>query len=105
MNTLMDVTPNMVLVLASLIFCVGMAGVIIRKNLLIMLMGIELMLNSVNLCFVTFSKVHQVIDGEIISIFIMAVAAAESAIGLGLLIALFRTLKSVSTDSIEILRD
>ena len=95
----------MPLVLAVMIFLIGLMGVIFRRNLLIMMMGIELMLNASNLLFVTFSKIHQRVDGEVMSIFVMAIAAAESAVGLGLVIALFRTLKTVNSDSIQLLRD
>ena len=95
----------MPLVLAILIFLIGLMGVIIRRNLLIMMMGVELMLNAVNLVFVTFSKIHQKVDGDLTTIFILTIAAAESAVGLGLVIALYRTLKTVSSDSIQILRD
>ena len=97
--------PWMSLTLAVVIFMIGLTGVIFRKNLLIMLMSVELMLNSVNLTFVTFSKIHQSIDGEVVAILVMAIAAAESAVGLGLIIALFRTLKTVNSDSIQILSD
>ncbi len=95
----------MPLVLAVMIFLIGLMGVIFRRNLLIMMMGIELMLNASNLLFVTFSKIHQRVDGEVMSIFVMAIAAAEAAAGLGLVIALFRTLKTVNSDSIQLLRD
>lgn len=95
----------MPLVLAMITFIIGLMGVIFRKNLIVMLMCVELMLNSVNMIFVVFSKIHQQVDGDLIAIFIMTIAAAESAVGLGLIIALFRTLKTINSDSIQILRD
>ena len=101
-NTLQMWMP---LALAMIVFVIGLMGVIFRKNLLVMMMSIELMLNSVNMVFVVFSKIHQKVDGDLISIFIISVAAAESAVGLGLIIALFRTLKTVNAYSIQILRD
>ena len=109
MNEVLIFSPEMqshaVLILAAIVFCIGLAGIILRKNMLVMLMGIELMLNSVNMTFVAFSKIHQKLDGDLYAIFIMTVAAAESAVGLGLMIALYRTLKTVSSDRIELLRD
>jgi NADH-quinone oxidoreductase subunit K len=100
-----SVEPWMLLTVALIVFTVGLMGVILRKNLLVMLMCIELMLNAVNLCFVAFSRLHQVIDGDLTVLFVMTVAAAESAVGLGLVIALFRTLKTVDSDQIQMLRD
>lgn len=100
-----ELEPWMLLVVSMIVFCIGLMGVIFRKNLLVMLMCIELMLNGVNLSFVAFSKMHQLIDGDLTVLFVMTVAAAESAVGLGLVIALFRTLRTVDSDQIEILRD
>jgi NADH-quinone oxidoreductase subunit K len=97
--------PWLMLIVACTVFVIGLMGVIFRKNLLIVLMSIELMLNAVNLSFVTFSKMHNSLDGQISVLFVMAVAAAESAVGLGLVIALFRTLKTADSDQIQILRD
>jgi NADH-quinone oxidoreductase subunit K len=95
----------MMLVVSMIIFCIGLLGVILRKNLLIMLMCVELMLNGVNLSFVAFSKMHQILDGHLTVLFVMTVAAAESAVGLGLVIALFRNLRTVDSDQIQMLRD
>jgi NADH-quinone oxidoreductase subunit K len=97
--------PWMFLVVAMVVFCIGLAGLILRKSLLVMLMSIELMLNAVNLTFVAFSKMHQLLDGHLTVLFVMTVAAAESAVGLGLVIALFRNLRSVDSDQIQMLRD
>ncbi len=97
--------PWMMLVVSVLIFGIGLFGLIIRKNLLVMLMCVELMLNGVNLSFVAFSRVHQSIQGHLSVLFVMTVAAAESAVGLGLVIALFRTIRTVDSDQIQILRD
>ena len=99
------IEPWMLLTVALMVFGIGLIGVILRKNLLIMLMCVELMLNAVNLCFVAFSKMHHSIHGEVTVLFVMTVAAAESAVGLGLVIALFRTLKTVDSDQIQMLRD
>jgi NADH-quinone oxidoreductase subunit K len=102
---MMTLEPWMMLVVSLVIFGIGLFGLIVRKNLLVMLMCVELMLNGVNLSFVAFSKIHQSIEGHLAVLFVMTVAAAESAVGLGLVIALFRTLRTVNSDQIQILRD
>jgi NADH-quinone oxidoreductase subunit K len=99
------VEPWVVLSFCSAIFFVGLAGVLIRRNVLVILMSIELMLNAVNLTFVTFSKELHHLGGQMSVFFIITVAAAESAVGLGLVIAMFRTLRSVDTDEIQMLRE
>lgn len=91
-------------IFCALIFCTGLFGVIVRKNLLIVLMSIELMLNAVNLSFAAYSSQQSDYGGQMAVFFIITVAAAESAVGLGLLIALFRTLRTVDSDEIQILR-
>lgn len=96
--------PWVVLSFCAVIFMIGLFGVMIRRNVLVVLMCIELMLNAVNLTFVTFSKMNGNLAGQMSVFFIITVAAAESAVGLGLVIAMFRTLKSVDTDDIQLLR-
>ncbi len=100
-----SVEPWVVLSFSAAIFTIGMVGVLIRRNILIVLMSIELMLNAVNLTFVTFSRQLEGMAGQMAVFFIIVVAAAESAVGLGLVIAMFRTLKSVDTDDIRLLRE
>ena len=102
---MLKVEPWVVLSFCSAIFFIGMAGLLMRRNILIILMSIELMLNAVNLTFVTFSKQLQHLGGQMSVFFIITVAAAESAVGLGLVIAMFRTLRSVDTDDIQLLRE
>jgi NADH-quinone oxidoreductase subunit K len=94
-----------VLSFAAIIFFIGLLGLMVRRNILIVLMCIELMLNAVNLTFVQFSTQLENMAGQLSVFFIFAVAATESAVGLGLLIAVFRTLRSVDTDSIQLLRE
>lgn len=101
----MTLEPWVVLSFAGLIFMIGLAGLMIRKNILIILMCIELMLNSVNLTFVTFSSLLNDMGGQLAVFFIIVVAAAESAVGLGLVIAMFRTLRTVDTDNIQLLKE
>ena len=101
----MEVQPWLILSFSAIIFFIGLAGLMIRRNMLIILMCIELMLNSVNLTFVTFSRMLGDMGGQMSVFFIIVVAAAESAVGLGLVIAMFRTLRSVDTDDIRLLRE
>lgn len=97
--------PELLLALSAALFLIGLVGVLVRRNILVLLMCIELMLNAVNLALVVFGKMHQGVAGEMTVFFIITVAAAESAVGLGLVIALYRTLKTVDTDHIQLLRD
>ena len=100
-----QVEPWVVLSFSSIIFMIGFTGILIRKNILVILMCIELMLNAVNLTFVTYSTLLQDMAGQMSVFFIITVAAAESAVGLALVIAMFRTLRSVSTEEIQLLRE
>ena len=102
---MMHVEPWVVLSFCSAIFFIGLTGLLIRRNILVILMCVELMLNAVNLTFVTFSKQLNHMGGQMSVFFIITVAAAESAVGLGLLIAMFRTLKTVDTDEIRLLKE
>ncbi len=86
--------------LSALIFVIGLIGFLIRRNLIIMFMSIELMLNSVNISLVAFSHYLQDLKGQVIVFFIITVAAAEAAIGLAILVALFRNKNSIHTDDI-----
>jgi NADH-quinone oxidoreductase subunit K len=101
----MNIEPWVVLSFSAIIFFIGFTGVLIRRNILVILMSIELMLNAVNLTFVTFSKQLQHMGGQMSVFFVITVAAAESAVGLGLVIAMFRTLRSVDTDQIQFLKE
>jgi NADH-quinone oxidoreductase subunit K len=101
----MRIEPWVVLAFCSAVFFIGLAGLIVRRNILVILMCIELMLNAVNLTFVTFSRQLNDLGGQMSVFFIITVAAAESAVGLGLVIAMFRTLRSVDTDEIQLLRE
>jgi NADH-quinone oxidoreductase subunit K len=98
----MDLT-TMSLALSAILFALGVAGVVIRRNVIILLLCVELMLNAVNLAFVAFSRVHG-IDGQIIVFFVMTVAAAEAAVGLALVIAIFRHLETVDMKNFNLLR-
>jgi len=92
------------LVLGAALFLIGTLGVLVRRNLVVVLMSVELMMNGVNINLVTFSHLWGDVQGQIFGIFIIAIAVAEAAIGLGILIALFRNKMSVQADEMEILK-
>jgi len=83
------------LAIAFVVFAIGIVGFLIRRNILILLMCIELLLNAVNLTFVTFSKLNQNLDGHVMALFSITIAAAEAAIGLGLLILIYRNTRNI----------
>ena len=87
------------LVLSGLLFAIGTAGVFLRRNLITVLLSIEIMLNAVNLTFVAVGRYLGSVDGQIITFFVMTVAAAEAAVGLALVIALFRHRETLSPDA------
>lgn len=94
-----------IVILGFVLFAIGVLGVITRRNLIVVLMSVEIMLNAVNLLFVTFSRGFNDSTGQIMVLFVMAIAAAEAAIGLALVIALFRNTHSVMTDEMDKLKD
>ncbi len=87
------------LVLSGVLFAIGTAGVFLRRNLITILLSIEIMLNAVNLSFVAFGRQLGTVDGQIIVFFVMTVAAAEAAVGLAIVIALFRHRESLNPDA------
>ncbi|MBF0506900.1 MAG: NADH-quinone oxidoreductase subunit NuoK [Nitrospirae bacterium] len=91
---------NWYIMLSAIIFIIGAVGFLIRRNILIMLISIELMLNSVNISFVAFSHYLQDLRGQIFVFFIITVAAAEAAIGLAILVSLFRNKVAIQTDQV-----
>ena len=94
-----DIQP--VILLAALLFTIGAVGVIIRRNALMIFMSVELMLNSANLAFVAFARQWGNLDGQLFVFFVMAVAAAEVAVGLALMVAIFRTKHSTNVDELS----
>jgi NADH-quinone oxidoreductase subunit K len=92
------------LVLSAILFGLGAMGVLMRRNLIVVFMAIELMLNAVNLTFVTFARSLQSVDGHVIVFFVMAVAAAEAAVGLAIILQLFRIRQTVNADEVTTLR-
>lgn len=100
----MEITLNHYLILSAILFSIGTAGVLIRRNAIIIFMSIELMLNAVNITLVAFSRYQEQVAGEVFVFFVMAVAAAEAAVGLVILIAADRYRNSVDVDEINELR-
>jgi len=92
------------LVLSAVLFGIGAMGVLMRRNLIVVFMAIELMLNAVNLTFVTFARSLLTMDGHVIVFFVMAVAAAEAAVGLAIILQLFRARATVNADQVTMLR-
>ena len=90
--------------LSAILFIIGILGVLIRRNAIIIFMSVELMLNSANLAFIAFARMFQSLDGQVFVFFVMAVAAAEVAIGLALIVAIFRNKQSIDVDQINSLR-
>ncbi|WP_084124696.1 NADH-quinone oxidoreductase subunit NuoK [Demequina sp. NBRC 110054] len=91
-------SPIAFVYLATVLFGIGAAAVLTRRNAIIAFMGVELMLNAANLAFVAFSRIHGEIDGQVIAFFVMVVAAAEVVVGLAIIIALFRARQTISLD-------
>ena len=95
---------NHYLILSGLLFSIGTAGVFLRKNLITVMLSIEIMLNAVNLTFVAIGRQIGSVDGQIITFFVMTVAAAEAAVGLAIVIALFRHRETLSPDAYTALK-
>jgi NADH-quinone oxidoreductase subunit K len=98
------VNPVPFLVLSALLFAIGATGVLLRRNAIVVFMCVELMLNAVNLSFVTFARVHGNLDGQIAAFFVMVVAAAEVVVGLAIIVTIFRTRRSASVDDASLLK-
>jgi NADH-quinone oxidoreductase subunit K len=89
---------------AALLFTIGLVGVLVRRSALVIFMSIELMLNAVNLSFVAFSRQNGQMDGQIFVFFVMSVAAAEVAVGLAILVAIFRNRETANVDDVHLLK-
>ncbi len=100
----MDVEPSWYLVLSALLFTIGGAGVLVRRNPLVMFMCVELMLNAVNISFVTFARMLDDAGGQVVVLFVLVVAAAEVVVGLGIIVAILRRQPGANADDISLLR-
>jgi NADH-quinone oxidoreductase subunit K len=96
--------PQNYLYLSALLFTIGAAGVLLRRNAIVMFMCVELMLNAVNLAFVTFDRLHGRLDGQVVAFFTMVVAACEVVVGLAIIMTIFRARKSASVDDANLLK-
>ncbi len=96
--------PVNYLYLSSLLFTIGAAGVLVRRNAIVLFMCIELMLNASNLAFVSFARMNGNLDGQIVAFFVMVVAAAEVVVGLAVIVTIFRTRRSASVDDPNLLK-
>ncbi|GAB3588215.1 NADH-quinone oxidoreductase subunit NuoK [Calidifontibacter terrae] len=97
-------SPMVYIYLAVILFSIGAASVLLRRNAIIVFMGVELMLNAANLAFVTFARMHGGLDGQVMALFVMVVAAAEVVIGLAIIMAIFRARRSASVDDANLLK-
>ena len=92
------------LILSSVLFSIGVVGFLIRRNIIVIFMSVELMLNAVNLAFVAFSRFLNSMDGQVIVVFVMSVAAAEAAVGLAIIMSIYRTKKTVNADEMNLMK-
>ncbi len=90
--------------LSAILFTIGALGVLIRRNAIVIFMSIELMLNAANLAFVAFSQLHNTLNGQVLVFFVISVAAAEVAVGLALIVAIFKTKQSINVDVLNELK-
>ncbi|HZA31340.1 MAG TPA: NADH-quinone oxidoreductase subunit NuoK [Propionibacteriaceae bacterium] len=97
-------SPSHYIVLSAILFTIGAAGFLIRRNAIVAFMCVELMLNASNLALVTFSRVYGTLDGQIAAFFVMVVAAAEVVVGLAIIVTIFRTRRSASVDDANLLK-
>lgn len=92
------------LILSAILFCLGVSGFLLKRNIITIFMSIELMLNAVNLSFVAFANQFRNLDGQVFVFFVMVVAAAEAAVGLAIIIAVFRTRETLNVDRVNLLK-
>jgi len=100
----MDITPTHYALLSAALFTIGLIGVMVRRNIIILLMSLELMLNAVNINLIAFSAHWQNAVGQVFAVFVIAVAAAEAAVGLGILLAFYRNKETVNIDEMNLMR-
>ena len=100
----LEITGEWYLVVAALMFTIGAVGLLVRRNVLVMFMCVELMLNAVNLTFVTFADMLNDVAGQVLVFFSLAVAAAEVAVGLAIIVAIFRRRRGATADDLQVLK-
>jgi NADH-quinone oxidoreductase subunit K len=99
-----EITTTHYLVVAAALFAIGVIGVLTRRNVVIVLMSIELILNAAVLNLLAFSRLHGEVNGQVFAVFVITVAAAEAAVGLGILIAFFKNRETVNIDEVDLLK-
>jgi len=99
-----SVPPVLYLILSGILFTIGVIGALTRRNAIVVFMSIELMLNAVNLTFVTLSRFLQSMDGVLFAFFVMAVAAAEAAVGLAIFVMIYRSRETINVDEVNLLK-
>ncbi|MDI7258621.1 MAG: NADH-quinone oxidoreductase subunit NuoK [Thermodesulfobacteriota bacterium] len=98
------IPPALFLILSAILFTIGVIGALTRRNAIVVFMSIELMLNAVNLTFITLSRFLQSMDGVLFAFFVMAVAAAEAAVGLAIFVMIYRSRETINIDEINLLK-
>jgi NADH-quinone oxidoreductase subunit K len=98
------IPPAYFLIISGLLFTLGVAGVLIRRNALVVFMSIELMLNATNLAFVTFARLLGSVQGQVVVFFVIVIAAVEVVVGLAIIVDIFRSRETVSVDDVDLLR-
>jgi len=100
----MNVPTTYLIALSGLLFAMGVLGVLVRRNAIVIFMSVELMLNAANLAFIAFARSFQDLTGQVFVFFVIAVAAAEVAVGLALIVAIFKTKQSIDVDQVSSLK-
>lgn len=101
---MVEITPAHYTILSATLFMIGVIGVLLRRNIIIILMSIELMLNAVNINLVAYSNQWHNLSGQVFAVFVIAVAAAEAAVGLGIILAFYRNKETVNIDEMNVMR-
>ncbi|HEY0754671.1 MAG TPA: NADH-quinone oxidoreductase subunit NuoK [Ktedonobacteraceae bacterium] len=99
-----EIPMSWYLIVSAILFTIGVIGVLVRRNPLTIFMSIELMLNAVNLSFITFSKYLDSVDGQMFVFLVLTVAAAEVVVGLAIIVSIFRTRRNINVDDLNVLR-
>jgi NADH-quinone oxidoreductase subunit K len=103
-NTRIMITPTHYMLLSAALFMIGVIGVLVRRNIIIIFMSIELILNAVNINLIAYSAQLQNVIGQVFAVFVIAVAAAEAAVGLGIILALYRNKETINIDEMNLMR-
>ena len=100
----MEITPQHYMIFSAALFMIGVIGVLVRRNIIIVFMSIELMLNAVNINLIAYARQLEDVVGQVFALFVIAVAAAEAAVGLGILLAFYRNKETVNIDEMNVMR-